>query len=81
MPDLIRKTVLGYRPRSRYAGFVLNSRSLRTPEYTAEKPSDVFRIVTWTTGPRSEARAGPTGSSIRSRASATSLASFEISSV
>lgn len=45
LPDLLRRTILGYGPYEEFAGFIRNSRGLRTHEYAAEKPPGVTRLV------------------------------------
>ncbi len=45
LPDLLEKSVLGYRPYQEFAGFVLNSRSLRTREYTQRKDPGTYRVL------------------------------------
>jgi lysophospholipase L1-like esterase len=45
LPELLGKSVLGYRPYEEFAGFVLNSRSLRTREYTQSKEPGSYRVL------------------------------------
>lgn len=45
LPDLLGKTPHGYRPREVDYGYVLSSRSFRTPEYEIEKPPGTYRVV------------------------------------
>ncbi len=45
LPKLLEKSVLGYRPYQEFAGFVLNSRSLRTREYTQRKEPGTYRVL------------------------------------
>jgi len=45
LPELMERSILGFRPRTAYSGYVLNSRSLRTPEYTTAKQESATRIV------------------------------------
>lgn len=45
LPELIDSSILGFRPNTPHLGFVLNSRSLRTPEYEIAKPEGVYRVV------------------------------------
>ena len=45
LPELLEKSVLGYRPYAEFAGFVLNSRSLRTREYTQRKEPGTYRVL------------------------------------
>jgi hypothetical protein len=43
--ELMGSTMLGFRPHVPIAGFVLNSRSLRTVEYDRQKPPGVLRVL------------------------------------
>lgn len=45
LAELLGRTMLGYRPHTEFAGFVLNSRSLRTPEYEATAAPGTRRLV------------------------------------
>ena len=45
LPDLMAKSIIGYRPLEEVGGFVLNSRGLRTREYDEKKGGNVYRIV------------------------------------
>ncbi len=45
LPELMRRTSLGFRPLEVDYGYVLNSRSMRTKEYQAAKPPDTYRMV------------------------------------
>ncbi len=45
LPDLLRRTILGYGPYEEFAGFIRNSRGLRTHEYAAGKAPGVTRLV------------------------------------
>lgn len=45
LPDLLEKTIIGFKPYTPIAGFVRNSRGLRTHEYTRTKPEGTLRIV------------------------------------
>jgi hypothetical protein len=45
LPTLMRGTVQGYRPRERQGDFVLNSRSMRTGEYSGKKKPGIYRIA------------------------------------
>jgi SGNH hydrolase-like domain, acetyltransferase AlgX len=45
LPGLLETTVVGYRPYTEYAGYVLNSRGLRTREYGALSAPGVLRVV------------------------------------
>ena len=45
LPELLGKAPLGFRPLMTWAGFILNSRSFRTPEYTESKNEDDVRVV------------------------------------
>ncbi len=45
LPALMQQTVRGFTPFEVRSGFVLNSRSFRTREYTGEKRPDIYRIV------------------------------------
>ncbi|MCU0305412.1 MAG: GDSL-type esterase/lipase family protein [Thermoanaerobaculales bacterium] len=53
---LMRRSMIGFAPRTASYGFVLNSRSLRTSEYTVAKPPGVTRVLafgdsfTWASG-------------------------------
>jgi len=42
---LLKDTILGWVPFQNRRGFVLNSRSMRTAEYTGEKNPDAYRIM------------------------------------
>jgi acetyltransferase AlgX (SGNH hydrolase-like protein) len=42
---LMESSFVGWRPNQLVDGFVLNSRSLRTREYTTEKAANVYRVV------------------------------------
>ncbi len=44
--ELMDLSPLGWRPYTEWAGFVLNSRSFRTPEYSDSPPAGSYRIVT-----------------------------------
>ena len=46
LEELMNASILGFRPQTAFAGFVLNSRSFRTPEYAFEKRPGVARILT-----------------------------------
>jgi len=46
LEELMNASILGFRPQTAFAGFVLNSRSFRTPEYSFDKNPGVQRIVT-----------------------------------
>lgn len=43
--ELMVRSTLGFRPFEEVEGFVLNSRSLRTREYTERKPPGWFRLI------------------------------------
>ena len=45
LEELMETTMIGFRPMSEGYGFILNSRSLRTKEYTEVKPPGVHRIL------------------------------------
>lgn len=45
LPTLLGRSIAGFRPFSESAGYVLNSRSFRTHEYTTDKPPGVFRVI------------------------------------
>jgi hypothetical protein len=45
LSELLDESLLGYRPFTTVSGFVLNSRSLRTREYTNAKPPGVRRVL------------------------------------
>ncbi len=45
LPELMNRTMLGFRPGTVQYGFVLNSRSFRTHEYTTTPPPGVLRVV------------------------------------
>jgi hypothetical protein len=45
LEELLGRSMLGFVPRTNYSGFVLNSKSLHTEEYTEEKPPGVERTV------------------------------------
>ncbi len=45
LPQLMSTTLMGFRPNQTYGGFALNSRSLRTIEYSTAKPPRAFRVV------------------------------------
>ena len=42
---LLETTVVGYQPRTEYAGYVLNGRGLRTREYADARVPGVYRVV------------------------------------
>lgn len=56
LPELMDRTIVGYRPGTKLNDFVLNSRSLRTREYLEAAPPDTFRVLalgdsfTWASG-------------------------------
>jgi hypothetical protein len=45
LPALLDKSVLGFSPHFEYYGFVLNSRSFRTKEYSERKPAGTYRVL------------------------------------
>lgn len=45
LPDLLGRTILGYGPYEEFAGFIRNSRGLRTHEYAAGKAPGSTRLV------------------------------------
>ena len=45
LPELMNRTMLGFRPGTVQYGFVLNSRSFRTREYTTTPAPGVLRVV------------------------------------
>ncbi len=45
LPSLMEKTALGFNPGSVYAGFVLNARGFRSPDYELKKRPGTRRIV------------------------------------
>jgi hypothetical protein len=45
LPDLMSRTIIGYSPYERHAGFLSNSRGFRTPEYSLEKEDGTRRVV------------------------------------
>lgn len=45
LPALLDQTLLGFQPRTEFAGYVLNSKSLRTPEYSEAPSADTRRVV------------------------------------
>jgi hypothetical protein len=56
LDKLMRRSMIGFVPHTESYGFVLNSRSLRTSEYTVDKPPGVTRVLalgdsfTWASG-------------------------------
>lgn len=45
LPALLNQSPLGYRPYEEFAGFVLNSRSFRTKEYSTRKEPGSYRVL------------------------------------
>jgi hypothetical protein len=45
LEELLDMSILGFRPLTKRADFVLNSRSLKTLEYSTEKPAGTLRIL------------------------------------
>jgi hypothetical protein len=45
LPDLLNRTILGFKPYEDVFGFIRNSRGLRTPEYTFEKKGGTVRVI------------------------------------
>ncbi len=45
LPALMQTTLIGYSPFEERSGFVLNSRSMPTQEYTPDKPAETFRVL------------------------------------
>ncbi len=45
LEELLGQSLLGWRPYKGSAGFILNSRSLRTPEYEEDKAPGTYRVV------------------------------------
>jgi len=45
LPSLLGNTLLGFQPRTEFAGFILNSRSLRTPEYSEAPTRNTQRTI------------------------------------
>jgi len=43
--QLLDRSILGFRPCQEYYGFTLNSRSLRTSEYSRHKPEGALRVL------------------------------------
>ena len=44
-PELLKQTMLGFKPGANAAGFILNSRGFRTQEYAERKSPGVFRVA------------------------------------
>lgn len=45
LPELLASSMLGHRPLETHHGYVLNSRSFRTPEYTRRKAAGILRVL------------------------------------
>ena len=45
LPELLDRTVIGYRPGQEVGGYVLNSRGFCTTEYDQEKDTKTYRVV------------------------------------